>query len=176
MRFTGGFKNPKIDAVVQRGVRTCLEHLNPGAWVASSIKLGLVRDVPASLSEQVGSGQVGHASGMSYPQPALGGSSDSRLTCDYGILLGNIPPRDIPLAIAHECVHLDQMRRGELVLDRGRDGKLIAFWMGEEVDPSSAYRDLPWERDALKRQSGVESVLQADQVFQDLMVSAFRRR
>lgn len=50
------------------------------------------------------------------------------------------------LAIIHECIHLQQFERGDLV--RNTDGSYS--WKGESWDKKAKYYSRPWEKEAFK--------------------------
>jgi len=65
------------------------------------------------------------------------------------IINKNVKPNQLPDVVAHEKVHIEQMKRGDLDYDDKN-----VYWMGK-VYPRSKMNegahDLPWEAEAYKR-------------------------
>ena len=65
------------------------------------------------------------------------------------IINKNVDPKDIPDVIAHEEVHIDQMKRGDLDYDNEN-----VYWKGKTYSRSKmdeGAKSLPWEDEAYKR-------------------------
>ena len=65
------------------------------------------------------------------------------------ILNQDLKPNQIPEVIAHEKVHIDQMRRGDL----DYDDKYV-YWKGKKYSRASmkeGAKNLPWEAEAYRK-------------------------
>ena len=65
------------------------------------------------------------------------------------IINKNVDPEDIPSVIAHEEIHIDQMKRGDLDYDDEN-----VYWKGKKYSRSEmeeGAKNLPWEAEAYKR-------------------------
>ena len=64
------------------------------------------------------------------------------------IINKNVDPKDIPSVIAHEEVHIDQMKRGDLDYDDEN-----VYWKGKKYSRAAmeeGAKNLPWEAEAYK--------------------------
>ena len=65
------------------------------------------------------------------------------------IINQNLDPREIPSVIAHEKVHIDQMRRGDLDYDDD-----YVYWKGKKYSRAKmkeGAKNLPWEAEAYRK-------------------------
>jgi hypothetical protein len=65
------------------------------------------------------------------------------------IINQNLDPREIPSVIAHEEVHIDQMRRGDLDYDDD-----YVYWKGKKYSRAKmkeGAKNLPWEAEAYRK-------------------------
>lgn len=65
------------------------------------------------------------------------------------IINKDVTPEQIPSVIAHEKVHIEQMKRGDLNYDDD-----YVYWKGKKYSRSKmneGAHDLPWEAEAYKR-------------------------
>tara|TARA_R110000803_G_scaffold11938_1_gene35159 strand:+ start:111 stop:428 length:318 start_codon:yes stop_codon:yes gene_type:complete len=68
--------------------------------------------------------------------------------CGSIIINEDLDPKEIPAVIAHEKVHIDQMRRGDLDYDDDN-----VYWKGKKYPRSKmneGAKNLPWEVEAYK--------------------------
>jgi hypothetical protein len=73
--------------------------------------------------------------------------------------------------LAHESVHLSQIRSGRLRITGDTKGCGIE-WMGKPRSVKESYTDVPWEVEAFAKQDRLASVLTADEGFVNLVVRA----
>ena len=74
------------------------------------------------------------------------GKANNNLTI---IINKDIAPCDVPDVIAHEEVHIDQMKRGDLDYDDD-----YVYWKGKKYSRDSmkeGAKNLPWEAEAYKK-------------------------
>ncbi len=65
------------------------------------------------------------------------------------IINKNVDPEDVPSVIAHEEIHIDQMKRGDLDYDNEN-----VYWKGKKysrADMEEGAENLPWEAEAYKK-------------------------
>ena len=61
----------------------------------------------------------------------------------------NLPQKEIEKTVAHEKVHMDQMKRGDLYYD-----DTYVYWKGKRYlrsEMKEGAKDLPWEREAYNK-------------------------
>jgi hypothetical protein len=82
---------------------------------------------------------------------------------EFMIRIGStLSPRMQLLTLAHELVHVKQYARGEM-FDCANGGELTR-WKRTLIDTDlMAYRDIPWEREALKLERPILSAYRASQ-------------
>jgi hypothetical protein len=65
----------------------------------------------------------------------------------YVVIIKPMKLKDIGLTLAHEMVHVRQMAKGILKMDKGN-----TYWNGKKYSKKTPYLDQPWEQDAFARQ------------------------
>lgn len=54
---------------------------------------------------------------------------------------------DMGVTLAHEMVHVRQMAKGILKVEKG-----VSYWRGKKYNKKTKYLDMPWEQDAFAKQ------------------------
>jgi hypothetical protein len=65
----------------------------------------------------------------------------------YVVIIKPMKLKDLGLTLAHEMVHVRQMAKGTLKMNKGS-----TYWNGKKYSKKTPYLDQPWEQDAFARQ------------------------